>query len=750
MNDLPVHNDVQPKTNTLNARQTGITIPTATGDDEIDLIQLLMTLWGGKIIIALAMAIGVAVGALFIANTKPSFQAEALLQLEEKSGSLSLPSSLADMSASDPRSETEIQILTSRMVLAKAVAKQNLDWNVSPEKVPFIGTMLSRYRFSAIDSWIPDYFIRPNESIGLEYLVVPPEWLNREIKLTVLGKESYQLILPNGRQMNGIIGQRTALEEKGFSLTLATIDAPIGRHFTIMQTKENNAIDQLRSRLSISERGRATGILDVRLTGGSKPQIERQLNAIIKAYINQNVARSAAEADSSIAFIKEQLPQAKTNLREAEEALNKFRQQQLSVNLSLETQNILEQVNKVTSEIAELQRREDELSQRYTIEHPIYRALLVDRQRLETLQGKLNGKVSVLPETQRKVLNLTRSVALAQGIFTELLTRLQEVEVLRASTIGNVRIIDSAAAKQNSIAPRKKLIIALAMMLGGMTGIALVLIRSYMRKGIQDVSELEKMGLPVFATINYNTSADTGGKRKGKLPILALEQTADLTVEALRSLRTSLHFGMLDAKTSTLCITSSHPEAGKSFLAVNLAIVAAQAGQRVCLIDTDMRRGQLRRFFDVPRDQKGLAEVLAGDLAVDQAAIQGPIENLYFLPTGSYPPNPSELLMRPEFSRLIDWCSQNFDLAIFDSPPALAVTDPIIVSRNTGSTLFVARHEITQAWEVEATIKTFSVAGLHLSGAILNGFKPQKGSNKYGYGYGYGYGYRYDYKNRNK
>lgn len=102
--------------------------------------------------------------------------------------------------------------------------------------------------------------------------------------------------------------------------------------------------------------------------------------------------------------------------------------------------------------------------------------------------------------------------------------------------------------------------------------------------------------------------------------------------------------------------------------------------------------------------------------------------------------------MRAEFSRLVAWCAENFDLTIFDTPPALAVTDPVIVARNTGTTVFVARHDVTHLGEIEASIKTFSAANLNLSGAILNGFDPKKARGRYGYGYGYGY--RYDYKTR--
>ncbi|MBW6506680.1 MAG: polysaccharide biosynthesis tyrosine autokinase [Rhodobacteraceae bacterium] len=721
-----------------------MTMPPPENDDEIDIGQLIGTLWAGKTLIVLCMVLGTAAAAFFVANTRPTFQADALLQLEERSGALALPSSLSDMVASDPRSVTEIEILNSRMVLGQAVADLNLDWRVSPTLVPLIGTMIARYDLPFVDTLLADRFARKGDRVLLDQLVVPPGWLNQDLSLDVIDSQHFRLTLPDGQMLAGTVGQASSLPETGFSLAVSEIAAPAGRSFALTQLDEIRAIADLRERLSVSERGRASGILEVRLTGADRQGNARALNAIIQAYLRQNVARSAAEAESSLAFIRQQLPQAERDLRAAEAALNAFRQQQVTVDLTLETQAILGQITRIEGELVQLQRQEDEVAQRYTPAHPAYRQLLDERARLEVRLADLRLQVGALPETQRQILNLSSAVELAQGIYTELLTRAQEVEVLRASTIGNVRIIDSAASATLAVAPRKALILALGLVLGAMAGVALVLIRGWMRRGVRDASELENLGLPVLATINYNKAADSGGKRQGKLPIFALEQSADLTVEALRSLRTSLHFGMLDARTPTLTVASSHPGAGKSFLSVNLAIVAAQAGQRVCLIDADLRRGQLRRHFDLARNQPGLSEVLAGDLRIEEAIVQGPLEGLFFLPTGRYPPNPSELLMRSELSRLIDWCAQNYDLTIFDSPPALAVTDPVILGRNTGSTILVVKHDITPLSEVEAAIKTFASAGVRMSGAVLNSFDPRKAHGAYGYGYGY----RYEYKQR--
>lgn len=715
----------------------------SSSDGEINLGQMIGNLWNGKLLIVMGAIVGGAIAAFVVANTSPTYQADALLQLEEKTGALTLPSSLTGMVQNDPRSVTEIEILRSRMVLGQAVANQNLDWLVQPDLAPVFGIMASRYALPVVNDLLPTRYARPGDSFEIEQLIVPPEWVNVRINLETGENNTYLLTTPLNDVIIGTVGQALTLPNRGFTITVSAMNAPPGRRFTLRQIDEITAISSLRSRLSVSERGRSSGILEVRLIGEDRVGNSRVLNAVVQAYLRQNIDRSSAEAESSLAFIREQLPQAEANLRQAETALNDFRQQSATIDLTLETQTVLEQITRIEGAISDLQRREAELANRYTPAHPAVRQVIEERQRLEERLEGLRDQVGELPETQRQILNLTRNVELAQRIYTELLTRAQEVEVLRASTIGNVRIIDIAAAAVKPVAPRASLLLAVGLVLGGFAGIGLVLFRLWLKKGIQQASELEDLGLSVFATINHSEAADTHGKRKGNLPLLAVDSPTDLSIEALRSLRTSLHFGMLDARTPTLTITSSHPAAGKSFLAANLAIVAAQAGQRVCLIDADLRRGHLRRYFNVKRGAPGLTEVLSGDIGFAEVLVQGPVENLVFLPAGRYPPNPSEILMRAELSTLIETCADNFDLTIFDAPPVLAVTDPVILSKFTGSTIFVARHDQTPIGEIEAALKVYSSAGLKFAGAVLNGFDPKKSG-----GDGYGYGYRYDYQQR--
>jgi tyrosine-protein kinase Etk/Wzc len=716
----------------------------SAASDEIDLGQLALSLWAGKVWIAAFMLVAVGVGLFYLAITPPTYQADALLQLEQGSASLGLPTALQDLVESSPESVTQIEILRSRMVIGQVVADLNLDWEAEPVALPMIGYAVTRFRLPVPDVGLLSRYAKGDETISLDLLEVPPEWVGKPIELTIIDDTQYKLVLPNGEETNGSVGETLVLNPPGFSLRIGELRGAAGRAFTITQRPELSVINEVRSRLSVSERGNKSGILSASYADADRQAAQRILNAILQSFVDQNIARSAAQAQSGLQFIEQQLPVAQQDVVEAETALNVFRQSQQSVDLSFETQNLLTQITRIENELVALAQQEDEISQRYTPSHPVYQQLLSQRQRLEEQRDALRSETGELPETQQEILNLTRNLEIAQTSYTELLRRSQELRVLEASTVGNVRVIDSAQASGGAVAPRSSLVLALAGVLGVVAGSGFVLVRNWMRRGVQGSEELERIGLPVFATVNYTPSVDASGKNGRKArSILALDDPTDLAVESLRSLRTSLHFGMLDAQTRSIAVTSTAPGAGKSFTSVNLAVVAAQAGQRVCLVDTDMRRGQLRKYFGAADTKIGLAQYLAGEISLEEAVLQGPVPGLIFMPAGEFPPNPSELLMRHTFPELVKRLNEHFDLTIFDTPPVLAVTDPVIIGQQAGATIAVVRFDQTPIGEVEAMKRTLEAAGIRISGAVLNGFDPRKA--KAG-SYSYSYNYRYAYK----
>ncbi|WP_446915311.1 polysaccharide biosynthesis tyrosine autokinase, partial [Klebsiella pneumoniae] len=212
-----------------------------------------------------------------------------------------------------------------------------------------------------------------------------------------------------------------------------------------------------------------------------------------------------------------------------------------------------------------------------------------------------------------------------------------------------------------------------------------------------------------------------------------VENPADLAIEAIRGLRTSLHFAMMEARNNVLMISGASPNAGKTFVSSNLAAVIAQSGKKVLLIDTDMRKGYTHKLFNVSNDH-GLSDLLSGKTTTERAVKKISPVDFDFISRGAVPPNPAELLMHQNFDKLISWASKHYDMVVLDTPPILAVTDAAIIGNYAGTTLLVARFEQNTAKELEVSIKRFEQSGVVVKGCILNGIV-KKASSYYGYGY---------------
>lgn len=517
-----------------------------------------------------------------------------------------------------------------------------------------------------------------------------------------------------------------------------------GNTYTLKKIAEVTAISNLLDQLNISEKGKDTGIISLSINGSDPVKIKNILSVISRIYLSQNIERKSAEAAKSLDFLDKQLPEIRTALDESENKLNLYRQQKDSVDLSLEAKSVLDTVVQLDSQLNELTFREAEISKLYTKEHPSYKALLEKRRTLEDEKKRLSGKITALPQTQQEILKLTRDVQVNQEIYMQLLNKKQELSISKASTVGNIRIIDPAITNPEPIAPQSFLIILMMTIFGAIVSIVYIIIYSILHKGIQSAEQLEEMGMNVYASVPLSElqfdKTNKGGKLKAKRGILSEDSPADITVEAIRSLRTSLHFATMEARNNIIMISGPNPGIGKSFISTNLAVVIAQANMRVLLIDADLRRGELHKDFSIEM-KNGLSDLLSNSVEYDKAIIKNKIANLDFLPRGQVPPNPSELLMRKQFSNLLDWASNNYDLVIIDTPPVFAVTDPVVIGKHAGTSFLVALFEGNTVKEIDAAKRRFENNGININGIILNGVV-KRATNKYG---NYAY-YQYSYE----
>ncbi|MDM6938050.1 polysaccharide biosynthesis tyrosine autokinase, partial [Klebsiella michiganensis] len=539
------------------------------------------------------------------------------------------------------------------------------------------------------------------------------------------------------------------VEAKGLSLLVSEIDAEPGTTFTVSYIPRLKAITNLQDNLVIADEGKDTGILTLSLTGDDQAQIKDIIDSISTNYLAQNIARQAAQDAKSLEFLSEQLPKVRSELDLAEDKLNGYRQQKDSVDLSLEAKAVLDQIVNVDNQLNELTIRESEVSQLFTKEHPTYKALMEKRKILQDEKNKLNKRVSAMPETQQEVLRLSRDVDSGRAVYMQLLNRQQELSIAKSSAIGNVRIIDTAITQPKPVKPNKVLIILLGVVIGLLISVGLVLARVVLRKGIESPEQLEELGISVYASVPVSEEFAKRIERSSKLKnknldeasvFLAIENPADLAIESIRGLRTSLHFAMMEARNNVLMITGASPNAGKTFISSNLAEVISQTGKKVLFIDADLRKGYTHKLFNTDNNS-GLSDILSGKTPIEVAVKNLPKIGFDFISRGMAPPNPAELLMHKRFGELIDWANNHYDLVIVDTPPILAVTDAAVIGNYAGTTLLVARFEQNTAKEIEVSIKRFEQSGVNIKGCILNGVV-KKASNYYGYGYNH-YCYTY-------
>ncbi|TNZ64184.1 tyrosine-protein kinase [Vibrio parahaemolyticus] len=708
-------------------------------DDEIDLGKLFGIILDAKWLILCTVVLFSIVGVGVAILSTPIYKADALIQIESKSsgGISAMVGDMGELFSAESSATTEIEIIKSRMILGGTVDKFNLTTVASPNYMPIIGKGLARIQGEQISINVTR-FNAPSYAVGIPLTL---EVVDAEQKAFKLTEDNGSVVL------EGKVGE--LLEKNGYQFLATELVAQTGDSFTVSKISKLDAINKLQENLSISERGKQTGIISLSFSGEDRTKIQAILNDISQNYFLQNVQRNSAEAEQSLEFLKGHLPDIKIKLTASEDVLNRFRQENESIDLGLEAQSTLKVMVELEAQLNELTFKESEISQRFTQDHPAYKSLLDKRQTLLKEKERLNKQVQKLPKTQREVLRMTRDVEVNQQIYIQLLNKVQELNIIKAGTAGNVRILDSAQSFSKPIKPKKALIVVLATLLGGMAGVAFVLIRAAFHRGVETPDQIEQMGIPVYASVPKSiqqlefASKLKRNKSKGnnELVLLAEANPADLSIEALRSLRTSLHFAMMEAKNNVLMISGPAPSIGKTFVSTNFAAVAAKTGQKVLLIDADMRKGYLQQCFGLRWDN-GLSEYLSGKVAPSNIIKSTSIDNLNVVTRGQVPPNPSELLMHPRFKSFIDDMSAEYDLVIIDTPPVLAVTDPSIVGALAGTTLMVARFDQTTLKEIEVARGRFEQSGVEVKGVILNAVE-KKASNSYGYGYGY---YNYAYK----
>lgn len=715
-------------------------------EDTIDLKELFFSLIAQWKLIALCLILSLVCALLYLRVTPDTYSVDALVQVEDSKGaSAALLGDLSNMIEQKSPAQAEIEILKSRLVLGSVIKDLNLDTRISSTENTVTHRLLSNVKYKTEYNNKSVLFKDDEKSFEVRQFVVPAYYLDKNLHLN-FDKQSLRLTDP-------------ATEEVILTLPLNRINQVTGPHgvwkvsiftkdqfdttYNISKQSLPAAVNAISSNYSVSERGKLTGILGLSYQGQDQEHITKVLNAILATYSAQNIERRSAETAQTLKFLDEQLPTLKKQLDDAERQFNKFRQQYNTVDVTKESELYLTQSVTLEAQKATLQQKQAEMAAKYTAEHPAMREINGQLAAVNKQIGELNSTLKQLPDVQRQYLQLYREVEVKTQLYTALLNSYQQLRIAKAGEIGNVRVVDTAVEPIKPIKPKKIQVLILSLFLGGFIGTLIALLRNMLRTGIKDSGQIEnELDLPVYATVPRSPIQESRIKilkKKKNIPILAVKNSDDIAIESLRSIRTAIHFALTNAKNNIIMIAGPSPEVGKSFISTNLATIFAQGDKRVLLIDADMRRGYMHKYFDV--DVKpGLSELLSGQADLQKVLHKTQVANLDVITRGKSPTNPSEILGSKQFKELLEQLQSQYDHIIIDTPPVLAVTDGIIISQYTGVNLIVARYAKSQMKELELTLNRFEQAGVKVNGFILNDI--QRASAGYGYGYNYAYAYK--------
>lgn len=706
-----------------------------TQNDEIDLHQLWDVLNFNKYKIIAAGGAGLLLAVVYLMLASPVYKASALVQVSSNQGSSIFGGGDAAslLGGGGNKSDIEINLAKSRMVLGKTVDDLGTDLQIQYDELPLIGQLLR-------DD------ITADKALEVKEFNIPDQFRNQEFILENLDGKNYRLYIPedvNGNkvetnQVEGKVG--SLLKVSGMELFVGQITAKEGQKFVLTKQSRLMAIETMRDNLAVSDVGRDTGILAFSYVGTDKAYIQNVLNQVVANYVVQDQKFGTSSAGKSLEFINKQLPLIKESLQTAEDEYNAFREKNATIDLTVEAASILQNLTKIEADLTMLATKEAELAELFTKDHPNYQALLEQRKILISNKNSLTQRVSTMPQLQQDIIRLRREVEIQQAVYMQLLNKRQEFSILQASSSGKVRVVDESVTLEEPIKPKKSLVLFL--LTAGFAGLASIyfILKSLFNRTITEAQSLNKLGVDVLASIPLSTvqkNKDTLFKSKNNSKatrtdyLLAKEMPTDATVEAIRALRTSVYFMVMEAKNNILMVSGATSGLGKSFVSVNLAVVMAQSSKKVLIVDADMRNGYLHAMLKQPLDF-GFSDVLSGKCTVNDAIRKTEIDGLDIITRGELPNHPAELLMSSDLTHVLKETMGQYDYIILDVPPIMAVTDAAIMGQQAGSTVIVARYGVTTEQDIENTIARFNSSNVVVKGAVLNGVE-KSANNQYAY-----------------
>ena len=374
----------------------------------------------------------------------------------------------------------------------------------------------------------------------------------------------------------------------------------------------------------------------------------------------------------------------------------------------------------------------------------VLRGLYITKADLDREASRYSRRISEAPGQEREFVSIARQQEIKAGLYLMLLQKREENAITLAATANNAKIIDDAIADDAPVSPKGKMIYLIALVLGVGIPVGVIYLLELTKFKIEGRSDVEKLtSLPIVGDIPLTD------EKQGAIAVF--ENQNNLMSETFRNIRTNLQF-MLDNDKKVILVTSTVSGEGKSFISANLAISLSLLGKKVVIVGLDIRKPGLNKVFNIPRKEIGITQYLANpeNNLMDLVQLSDVSKNLYILPGGTVPPNPTELLARDGLDKAIETLKKNFDYVILDTAPVGMVTDTLLIGRVADLSVYVCRADYTHKNEYTLINELAEKDKLPNLCTVINGLDLKRRKYGYYYGYGkygkyYGYGKRYGY-----
>lgn len=693
-------------------------------DDTIDLKELFFSLISEWKVITLCILLSIVSAIIYLRATENVYQTDALVQIKSNKSSplAGLSSDMAAMASlaglggmGSSSTQSEIELLKSRAILGQAIKDLNLDIQIQP-KENFFQKIVSDNNYIKTYTTQDILLKKEGQRLVIAQFQVPKFYENKALLLT-FEDNKYKIHDYKTEQLLKEGELNRVLRDGPWNISVSG-NINSGQQFILQKNSLPVAMSNMLKNFDAQEKGKGTGILELTYQGENPVNIPNLLNTVLNIYKQQDINRSVTDKDQQVAFLEKQLPELKEDLNNSERQFNQFRKKYGTVDVKGESELYLKQSMELEIQKVQLQQKQAELGAQYTAEHPAMQAISAQLTTLNTKISEVNNKVKQLPEIQRLYLQYYRDVEIKNQLYTGLLTTYQSLNIAKAGELGKVSIVDYAVEPVKPVKPRKLIILVLSIFVGGFIGILIALVRNFLHSGIRNIEPITtKHTLRNLGKVNQYNSLNKNSKQYAH-PLAILEPSA-LPIEQMRKIATSIQYAAQLSGQPVVQMLGTTKNIGTSTLTANLAIILAQMNLKVILIDSDLRQGQLKDYFNI-ETTIGLSDYLNGTAALGSIITPTQQAKLDLISNGKEEINPVSLLSKPEMARLLEQLKDTYDFILVDGTAILDVSDSQILAKLINTNILVTRYSYTSEQEIEMALESFKNSGHSIQGIILN------------------------------